>query len=173
MELGDRVYAAERITKKREKRVSIASSRLQMAIPSGIVRAPLPPLHLSLLPPRTSCLFFFSSFSLALTAGFARGCRFFYDAYGSRYRTLCADRYRYRRSSPVTWYTMPFTSSNRENTFEHRSSPIHRFYHRRDYRFAPVNETAIPRPVTLRHVDRKNNNGVSFSKRSPLFQTVK
>lgn len=65
MELGDRVYAAERITKKREKRVSIASSRLQMAIPGGIVRAPLPPLHLSLLLPRTSCLVFFFFLSYA------------------------------------------------------------------------------------------------------------
>lgn len=32
-----------------------------------------------------------------------------------------------------------------------RCRSTHRFCHRRDYRFAPVNETAIPRPVTLRH----------------------
>jgi len=62
MELGDRVYAAERITKKREKRVSIVRGRLQMALPGGIrpraVTAPsISPF--SYLAPLVSCFFFF------------------------------------------------------------------------------------------------------------------
>lgn len=68
MDLGDRVYAAERITKKREKRVSSASaaSRRQVAPPDGIrlraVTASLSPLpHASYLVPLSLDRFFFSS----------------------------------------------------------------------------------------------------------------
>lgn len=90
MELGDRVYAAERITKKREKRVSIARGRPQMALPGGIrPRAVTAPLSLPSPTSRLSSLVFSSSsFSLSLTAGFARLPllpRRFYD---SRYRNI-------------------------------------------------------------------------------------
>jgi len=56
MDLGDRVYAAERITKKREKRVSIVSFELWRpdgATKRNPLRASLPPLS---IPPTFSFL---------------------------------------------------------------------------------------------------------------------
>lgn len=158
MELGDRVYAAERITKKREKRVSIADRRVQMALPGGIrPRAVTAPPSLFSLSSYLASLisFFFSPLPLADSR---------LRAAAASLATLAAPRCRTlsRRQDradpfPVTWCTnavhdVARSSSRAGARLGHRSPPIHRrFCHRRGYRFAPVNETAISRPVTLRH----------------------
>jgi len=156
MELGDRVYAAERITKKREKRVSIASTASRWRYQAESVRAPLPPLHLSLLLLRTSYLFFFL---------------FFLSFADSRLRAAAASSMSLtvRDISDIIRQqiqALPCYLVHNAVHIVNRSSSIHRFCHRRSIR--SVNEIAIPRPVTLRHDDERNNNGVCVS----LFRNV-
>lgn len=167
MELGDRVYAAERITKKREKRVSIASSRIQVALPGGIrprcYRPSVSPS--SHLAPLISLFSFF----LSLTAGFAR-----LPLLLRRSRLRDIGHYAPTGTDPSLLPGIQCRSrralvGSREHDIDRRRSTSLAIGV--DYRFASVNETVISRPVTLRHRRHGKNNGVSLSKRSPLLRT--